>query len=337
MSEPRLRATREQILSFRRRGSHLEARLAPGADSLRRAAWAGLQDSMPRAAVLSLHARVEAVKPTTWEDSSLIQVWGPRFSAFVVAVRDRAVFTMGRLPPSGRRRQTAQAMAAQLADLLGEQQMTYREAGRTLGVPPNQLRYAALTGTVVLRWRGAGKPMIRIVDAPDVDEGEARHELVRRYLHVFGPATAVSFSKWAGVAPVQAEATFTDLRRELAAVSTPVGAGHILARDEAALVESFASPSTARLLPSGDTYYLLQGPDRALLIADEKTRRQLWTSRVWPGAVLLNGEIVGTWRRNKTRVCISAWQSLSAPDREAIEAEARSFPLIEQPISVSWN
>ena len=58
------------------------------------AAWAGLQDSMPRAALLSIHARVEDAEPSTWEDPSLVQLWGPRFSVFVVAARRR-----GRLHP----------------------------------------------------------------------------------------------------------------------------------------------------------------------------------------------------------------------------------------------
>ena len=49
--EARLPLTRSQILAFRRRAGGLGERLAPGEDSLRRAAWAGLQDSMPRAAL----------------------------------------------------------------------------------------------------------------------------------------------------------------------------------------------------------------------------------------------------------------------------------------------
>ena len=53
-----LRVTRTQILAFRRFVQALDARLPRGAASLRRAAWIGLQDSMPRAALLSLHARV---------------------------------------------------------------------------------------------------------------------------------------------------------------------------------------------------------------------------------------------------------------------------------------
>ena len=95
--------TRAQVLAFRRRSGGLDERLPPGPDSLRAAAWAGLQDSMPRAALLSMHARVEGIEPGSWEDPSLVQVWGPRFSAYVVAERDRAVFTLGRMPddPSG--------------------------------------------------------------------------------------------------------------------------------------------------------------------------------------------------------------------------------------------
>ena len=74
--ESRLRVTRQQILRFRRRVSALDERMPMGLQSLRRAAWAGLQDSMPRAALLSLHARVDGVEPSTWEDPSLVQLWG---------------------------------------------------------------------------------------------------------------------------------------------------------------------------------------------------------------------------------------------------------------------
>src|SRR5580765_4950555 len=98
VTKPRLDLTRSQVLAFRRHVGALDVRLPPGPTSLRRAAWAGLQDSMPRAAVLSIHARVHETGPDTWEDPSLVQVWGPRFSAYVVAARDVAVFSLGRLP-----------------------------------------------------------------------------------------------------------------------------------------------------------------------------------------------------------------------------------------------
>ena len=55
--------TRSQILAYRRRVSALDERLPRGRQALRRAAWAGLQDSMPRAALLSIHARMTGTEP----------------------------------------------------------------------------------------------------------------------------------------------------------------------------------------------------------------------------------------------------------------------------------
>ena len=49
---PSLELSRLQILGFRRRVGALDERLPAGPTSLRRAAWAGLQDSSPRAALL---------------------------------------------------------------------------------------------------------------------------------------------------------------------------------------------------------------------------------------------------------------------------------------------
>jgi hypothetical protein len=94
----RLDLTRPQILAFRRQAGALDERLPRGQRSLRRAAWAGLQDSMPRAALLSIHARVEGTGSATWEDRSLVQLWGPRFNVFVVSASDLAVFSLGTLP-----------------------------------------------------------------------------------------------------------------------------------------------------------------------------------------------------------------------------------------------
>ena len=57
---------------------------------------------MPRAALLSLHARLDGVEPSTWEDPSLAQLWGPRYNTYVVPKRDFALFSLGRLPDDGR-------------------------------------------------------------------------------------------------------------------------------------------------------------------------------------------------------------------------------------------
>ena len=333
-----LELSREQVLAYRRLVGGLNRRLPLNPESLRRAAWAGLQDSMPRAALLSIHARVEGAGPSTWEDPSLVQLWGPRFSAYVVAARDLAVFSLGRLPEVEKNRQLAERTAARLHTHLEGRVMTYGEAGRGLGVQPNSLRYAAPTGTVLIRWEGARQPTIWTVPPPEMDPTEARLELARRHLHVFGPTTATAFAQWAGIRTPLGHATFDALGVSLMPVRTPIGEAWILASDEATIRARHEPVAGARLLPSGDSYFLLQGADRELLVPEPDRRGALWTSRVWPGAVLLNGELVGTWRRADMNVTVQPWQHLTEPEREAIRAEADSLPLpaSSNAIRVNW-
>ncbi len=296
------------------------------ATSLRRAAWAGLQDSMPRAALLSIHARVEKATPSSWEHPSLAQVWGPRFSAYVVPARDHAIFTLGRLP-EGESGRSAKDLAARLHTSLKGRRLGHTEAVRPLGLRhPNQIRYATTTGRV-------------LIPAPKISPQSARLELARRFLHVFGPGTSGSFAEWAGIDPARGRAIFDALARSLLPVRTPIGDAWMLNSDERAVRAKSGQPALARLIPSGDTFFLLQGADRALLVPDAKRRGTLWTSRVWPGAVLVAGEIAGIWRRDAANVTIETWRRLSRAERDAVEAEARSMPLpdVAGRIRVSWS
>jgi hypothetical protein len=294
---------------------------------------------MPRAALLSIHARVEGAEPSSWEHPSLVQLWGPRYQNYVVAARDLAVFSLGRLPDEAKGRRRAEETAARLQAHLNGTQLGYGEAGRTLGVHHNSLRYAATTGTVVIRWDGARQPIVWTVPPPTVDPHEARLELARRYLHVFGPATSATFAQWAGISGRTAVAAFGSLRRSLTAVRTPLGDAWILTRDEPAFRADPGPTAPARLLPSGDAYFLLQGAERALLVPDADRRGELWTPRVWPGAILLDGEIRGTWRRAHDTITAQPWGQFSAAARDAVEAEAAALPLpgVEGRIVVRWN
>jgi hypothetical protein len=323
-----LKVTRPQILAFRRRAGALDRRLPPGPRSLRIAAWAGLQDSMPRAAVLSIHARVEGAGPSAWEDPSLVQVWGPRYNVYVVADRDLAVFTLGRLPDSGRIRERALDLADRAHVLLDGGRMRYDDAGQALRTHGNNLRYAALTGTLAIRWEGARRPLVWTVPPPTIEPAEATRELARRFLHVFGPTGPAAFAKWGSIGAKKAVTTFRELAAELIPVAAPWGSAFLLAEDEAPVRERAATPAPARLLPSGDAYTLgVTSEDRALLVADPGQRGELWTPRVWPGAVLVAGEVVGTWRRAGRTVAIQAWRRLSPAARTSVVAEAESLPL----------
>ncbi|MHB8643501.1 MAG: DNA glycosylase AlkZ-like family protein [Gaiellaceae bacterium] len=337
-AQSRLKVTRKQILAFRRRVGALDERMPMGSESLRRAAWAGLQDSMPRAALLSLHARIAGVEPSTWEHSSLAQLWGPRYSTYVVAKRDFALFSLGRLPDSAKGRLRAERMAERLHAHLDGRRMTDREAAGALGVG-NAIRYAATTGTVAIRWEGARAPTVWTVAAAKIDAADARRELARRYVHIFGPATADGFARWAGISRRSAAESFASLEGALLRVRSPLGEEWLLAEDEPMIRAAETSAAPARLLPSGDAYFLLDGAERELLIPREDQRQRLWTSRVWPGALLVDGEIRGTWRRAQHTVRLDAWTRLSRGTRAAVEAEASALPLPggDRPIEVVWD
>ena len=335
----RLAVTREQVLAYRRRVTALDERLPMGGASLRQVAWAGLADSVPRAALLCLHARVEDARPDTWEHESLVQLWGPRFSVYVVAAVDRAVFTLGRTSDLAERRALGQDLADRLEKFLQGRRLPVAEAARGIGVGhPSALRYAAPTGRLVVRWDGARQPLLWMVSQPEMGVTEARLELARRYLHAMGPGTVEGFGAWAGVKSRTAAATLEAFRPELTPVDTPVGEAWVLAADEATLRQPAGEPAPVRLLPSGDTFFLLQGADRELLVPEPDRRKQLWPSRVWPGAILIDGDVVGVWRRAQHVLNAHPWTRLSARQRQAVEAEATALPLpgVDRDIVIHW-
>src|SRR5947199_8744036 len=172
--------TREKVLAFRQRATFLHRRLPPG--RLIDAAFAGLQDSAPRSAVLALHARVKDVSPAAWRDPRFVQVWGPRGAVYVVPSRDVAVFTLGRSP-----RNPVLAAAVKVAAEKTRSAFRVRKAkqervlsDRAAGVNFRELRIASMTGTLRIEGDGATTSW-RIVEPPTETADPARLELARRF------------------------------------------------------------------------------------------------------------------------------------------------------------
>ena len=162
-----------------------------------------------------------------------------------------------------------------------------------MGVIPNSLRYGAPTGRILIRWEGARQPVVWTGPAPAM-EASTRDSSSRAATCTSSVRRQLRHLRdWAGIRPAEARAAFEVLRDELTPVRTPIGDAWILADDEAAFRAKPGAAAAARLLPSGDTYFLLWEADRKLLVPDAKARAALWTSRVWPGALLVNGEIIG--------------------------------------------
>lgn len=167
---------------------HLARRLPAG--SLREATFAGLQDTAPRAGLLSLHARMDGVGPDSWQDESLVQVWGPREAVWLIHRDAVAAFTLGRLPRDPDRQQRLHETAIQA--LRGSDDV--------------RCRAGAATGRFLIRWDTRTTRLIPI-EPPQVDVEQARHELAVRFLSWFGEEMRPQFAKWAGVSTPDAEGT----------------------------------------------------------------------------------------------------------------------------------
>jgi len=322
-----LRVDRSQVLAFRARASRLDRKLARG--SLADAASGGLQDSAPRAAVISLHARVEDVDPSCWEDPSLVQIWGPRAADYVVPRADVDAFTVGRLP----RDPDQHARLADIADdvhrVLDGRTLESRDVSKALPELGHLVRLSAITGRVHIRW-DASKIWLIGVDAPEADAETARLDLARRFLRWFAPVTMQRFAWWAGIEPADAAATWKALRDELVGVELDGETRDVLRSDEDELTTA-TGVSGVRLIPHGDPLLKIDGelvvadPDRRLEVFPRSDRKPAF----WPvsGGVLVDGEVVGSWARQQRRVTVHPWLPLDDQIRSAIEQEALAIPI----------
>ena len=325
-------STPSQILAYRLWVNHLALRLDRG--HVDEAAFVGLQDSVPRSALLSLHARVEEIEFESWDDSGLVQVWGPRGAVYVISRSDFAVFTLGRLPRNSGRRRVVEEDAARIRDLLGRAD---RPSLRTVTEGSvRRVREAAASGTIGIRWDGS-RIDVWSIESPDDDAEACRRELARRYFRAFGPSTPPAFAIWAGIDRHDADTTFERLRPELVEVRLGGSVRWIPAETQDLLTAFDDAPDTTRVLPPGDAYLLTR--DRALVVPDPVLRSRLWPQRnVPPGGVLLKGELVGTWRRHGHAFTISSWRVIPSREKELIEAEVAAMPPLAtgQP-SVTWT
>ena len=125
---------------------------------------------------------------------------------------------------------------------------------------------------------------------------DAGRELLRRFLRCYGPATPGDFADWIGTGAADARQRFTELAADLREVSWDGKTGSVL-RDDVDELRGSRPPTGVRLLPPNDPYLLAR--DRATLIPDPSGRRVVWPSLGAPGTLVVDGEIVATWRSQK--------------------------------------
>lgn len=161
----------------------------------------------------------------------------------------------------------------------------------------------------------------------DGDPEESRAELIRRYLRCYGPSTRADFGAWLGVQTGDVDPWWSLIDDELTQVEFG-GTSWILTAD----LDGFRSatmPTGVRMLPPRDPYTQLR--DRETIV-DKVYHRDVWKTVGDPGAILVDGEVVGTWRPRKSgrklHVEFKTFDELTGNHQEALAAEAgRIAPL----------
>lgn len=155
-------------------------------------------------------------------------------------------------------------------------------------------------------WRGPAKQV------------PAHLDVVRATLHLLGPSTPKLVAGYLD-APVK-EVT-ERWPEDVEQVDVDGQALDVLSGDAAALRDA---PRARGVLLLGPYDLFLQGRDRELVVPDAKARTELWKPIGRPGGLLVDGEVVGTWRPRakdkKLQVAVEVWSGAAVP--EGVEEQA---------------
>lgn len=175
---------------------------------------------------------------------------------------------------------------------------------------------------------GTSPPVLRpIPDLEPAGRADDRHDAIRGYLHLLGPATHKQVAEYLD-SPVK------EVKERWPADVTEITVDGqrrwILDSDESALAAD--PPHLTRLLGPYDLF--LQARDRSLLVPEADRAKTLWPVLGRPGAVLIDGEIAGWWRPRKAgaklKVAAELWAPVAAARKREIEDEAERLAAFRQ-------
>src|SRR3989442_2212920 len=161
--------------------------------------------------------------------------------------------------------------------------------------------------------------------AKRVERDDAVAELAKRYFITRTPATLQDFIWWSGLSPVDARGGLEAIQSRLIQ-ETIAGRTYWLSHSVATAPTPDRLP-TAYLLPGYDEY-LLSYKDRTASL-DLRHAKKLGAGNGFLSPIVINGQVVGTWRRTfkKGAVVIEAnlFAPLSATARRALVAAAGRY------------
>ena len=155
---------------------------------------------------------------------------------------------------------------------------------------------------------------------PKAPDGKALRAQIEAYLRLLGPATSREVADYLGIRRADLEQFWPD---DLVEVDVDGARAYIPA--SAAQELKRAKPvELVRLLGGFDPF--LQARDRNLIVPDKAAQKALWPVLGRPGALLVDGDIVGAWRPKtsgkKLTLSVEAFGALPASVWKKVEEEA---------------
>jgi len=169
---------------------------------------------------------------------------------------------------------------------------------------------------------------------------ESWREIVRRYLHAYGPANREEFARWWGMQPAPAGRVLKGSADELTEVDVEGHRAFMLTKDLPALRKA-PGRLPVRLLPGFDVYTVGTRP-RSVLV-DEPFESLVFRQAGWISAVLLvGGRAAGVWQHQSIGggidVEVTPFRKIGTAVRKEVASEAdRLGKFLGAPARVSYS
>jgi len=213
---------------------------------------------------------------------------------------------------------------ARVRSLLGDQAKPYKKWFSAWGGMLKETCYEGFT--VHAQPCGAEACFARLdkwlpnLNLDTLNEEQAKEKLLLKYLHGYGPASVQDFASWSGLMISDARKTLENITSELEEVRIEGIKGQlwIPKKDYKSLMKVDLEEKTpARLLPKFDSF-VLGHKNRTRIIQKEFMKQVFRKAGDIASTVIVDDNIVGTWRHKKTKksvtVTISPFYKLEKED-----------------------